>query len=94
MQKKLKKTTGIKESFDTPIEKILPSISVNAKDLPMLKKAKVDDTFNLTMKVKVRELSRPRYSKDQTLTGILDILAMSPEKQTYEKEYSEAMSNR
>ena len=92
MKKKLKKSTGVKDDFDNTV--MLPSISVNAKDLPMLKKAEVDDTFNLTMKVKVTELRRDKWSKDKVLKGSLDILAMSPEKQTYEDEYSEAMSNR
>ena len=93
MKKKLKKTTGVKEDFSET--KILPSISVNAKDLPLLKKAKVDDTFNLVLKVKVTELRRDKWSKDKTLKASLDIIAMSPEKkQTYEQEYSEAMSNR
>ena len=91
-KKKLKKTTGIKDGFDNTVT--LPSISVNAKDLPALKNKKIDDTFEIVMKVKVTELSKPRWSKDKTLRASLDIVAMSPKGQTYDDEYTEAMSNR
>ena len=95
MLKKLKKTVGVKDGISE--EKTLPSISVNAKDLPMVKDKKVDDEFTLVMKVKVQSISRPMWSKDKTLQASLDIIAMSPEGKQYddyEQEYATRMSGK